>query len=288
MEKYNAKTIPGSHARQLASDLHYTYSNLTLRQSIKRMDINNSSNFSEDQLSIKKVISLIFIPGILLLCVFVASSILLKEHVPVYLCLLLSISVTIIPFEIAVIVIANKKQTGRFGIRAAFKRHVHVSMWKIVITSFVLFGWAGLMLAILRPIENSFLFHSVFSFVPDFFYSPNYAAQLATFPKWMIALTCIFNLILNGIFAPIVEELYFRGYLMSRMDRLGIKAPLIMNVLFSLYHLFTPWENLTRIVIFLPLHYSVWKEKNLYIGMLTHCLCNSFGAVSMFGLLING
>lgn len=251
------------------------------------MDANISANYSEDQLSIRKTILLIFIPAILLLSVFVASSILLKEYVPVYLCLLLSICVTIVPFEITVIGIANKKQFGRFGIRAAFKRHTRIPLWKIIITSFVLFGWAGLIIATLRPLENSFLIHSVFSFVPDYFYSPNYAAQLATFPKWIIALTCILNLFLNGIFAPIVEELYFRGYLMSRIDRFGNWAPLIINVLFSFYHLFTPWENLTRIMIFLPLHYSVWKERNLYIGMLTHCLCNSFGAITMFGLLLN-
>ncbi len=251
------------------------------------MDANISTNYSEDQLSIKQVISLIFIPAFLLLFVFVASSIVLREVVPVYLCLLLSISLTIVPFEMAVIGIANKKHDGRFGIKVAFKRHTRIPTLKIILLSFLLFGWAGLMLAILRPLENSFLIHSVFAFVPDYLYSTNFAAQLAAFPKWMIALTCIFNLILNGILAPIVEELYFRGYLMSRIDRFGNKAPLIINVLFSFYHLFTPWENLTRIVMFFPLHYSVWKNKNLYIGMLTHCLCNLFGAVSLFGLLLN-
>ena len=44
-----------------------------------------------------------------------------------------------------------------------------------------------------------------------------------------------------------VEELYFRGYLLPRISRLGAWAPLVNTVLFSLYHLFTPWLSVGRI-----------------------------------------
>lgn len=238
-----------------------------------------------EQLSMRRVIPLVFIPAILLLSVFIVSSVALKDYVPVYLCLLLSIVIIIVPFEIGVIGIANRRQFGKFGLQAAFKRHVPMPMWKIVLTALLLFSWAGLVFALLQPVENSLLINSVFKFVPDFLYSTTFTAQLAVFPKWIISLTCIVNLIFNGLIAPIVEELYFRGYLMSRMERFGKAAPFIVAVLFSLYHLFTPWENITRIIAFIPLHYFVWKNKNLYIGMLAHCACNLAGAIPLFGLL---
>jgi membrane protease YdiL (CAAX protease family) len=47
----------------------------------------------------------------------------------------------------------------------------------------------------------------------------------------------------------VVEEMYFRGYLLPRISRLGAWAPLVNTVLFSLYHLFTPWLNVGRIAI---------------------------------------
>ena len=46
-----------------------------------------------------------------------------------------------------------------------------------------------------------------------------------------------------------VEEMFFRGYLLPRISRLGAWAPLVNTVLFSLYHLFTPWLNVGRIAI---------------------------------------
>ena len=157
------------------------------------MNTNIPIVYSEEQLTMRRVISLVFIPAILLLSVFIVSSMLLKDYVPVYLCLLFAIAVTIVPFEIAVIAIANKKQYGKFGLQVAFKRHVTISKWKIVLMALLLFSWAGLVFALLQPVENSLLINSVFKFVPEFLYSTKFSVQLATFPKWIIALTCIVN-----------------------------------------------------------------------------------------------
>jgi uncharacterized protein len=238
------------------------------------------------QLPMKKVILLVFTPAILLLLFFVLSAVFLKNFIPVYLCLLLSIVVVIIPFEVAIIAAANKKEYGQLGLKAAFTNHKQLPIWKIILLGLISFAWAGLVFAILQPLENSILINWVFQFVPDYLRSTGFSSQLATFSKPLIALTCVINLIFNGLIAPIVEELYFRGFLMSRMARFGKATPFIVAVLFSVYHLFTPWENLTRIIAFTPLHYIAWKKKNLYIGMLTHCACNLAGAISLFSLLL--
>ena len=47
---------------------------------------------------------------------------------------------------------------------------------------------------------------------------------------------------------PIVEELYFRGYLLPRMEWMGRWAPLVNVSLFSLYHFWSPWQILGRIL----------------------------------------
>ena len=64
--------------------------------------------------------------------------------------------------------------------------------------------------------------------------------------------------------AAFVEELYFRGYLLPRIAHTKGWAPLISTVLFSLQHLFSPWQNLGRILAFLPIAYTVACKRILW------------------------
>jgi len=76
-------------------------------------------------------------------------------------------------------------------------------------------------------------------------------------------------LIFNVFLAPMVEELYFRGYLLPRMK--GRFAPLFHTFLFAAVHVFTPWMIITRTLGVLPLVFGV-KKKNIYIGIIVHIL----------------
>lgn len=60
------------------------------------------------------------------------------------------------------------------------------------------------------------------------------AASLADYPKSVVLLTFGALLIVNGLAAPIVEELYFRGYLLPRIAGFGRKAPYLETVFFTL------------------------------------------------------
>ncbi|MFN2272167.1 MAG: lysostaphin resistance A-like protein, partial [Anaerolineae bacterium] len=83
-----------------------------------------------------------------------------------------------------------------------------------------------------------------------------------------------------------VEEMYFRGYLLPRLSRFGAWAPLINTLLFSLYHFFTPWQNVTRIIALIPMVYVGWWKKNIYLGMIVHCLANTFSAIGVLALAL--
>ena len=72
---------------------------------------------------------------------------------------------------------------------------------------------------------------------------------------WLVTLGAYF--ILNGFVGPIVEELYFRGYLLPRMEWMGRWAPLVNVSLFSLYHFWSPWQIVGRILGFGPTVYAV-------------------------------
>jgi membrane protease YdiL (CAAX protease family) len=100
--------------------------------------------------------------------------------------------------------------------------------------------------------------------------------------KVALLITWTFGFIVNGIAGPIVEEIYFRGYLLPRISRLGAWAPLLNTVLFSLYHFFTPWLNVSRIIGLLPMVYAAWWKKSIYVSMAVHVLGN---AIPMLFLL---
>ena len=57
-------------------------------------------------------------------------------------------------------------------------------------------------------------------------------------------------------------------------------APLVNVLLFSLYHFFSPWQNITRILAFTPMAGVVRWKKNIYLSMCAHCLLN-IGSVSL-------
>ena len=79
--------------------------------------------------------------------------------------------------------------------------------------------------------------------------------------------------------APTVEELYFRGYLLPRMPHLKGWSPLLHSALFALYHTWTPWLAVTRTIFVLPLIYVVQRKKNIYLGVIAHCLINTIDVI---------
>ena len=107
-------------------------------------------------------------------------------------------------------------------------------------------------------------------------------AQLDPIIVWTIV---GLSLALN-IAVPWVEELYFRGYLLPRMGRFGRWAPLVNTALFSLYHVWLPWEFLSRVVALVPTIYVVWWKRDLRISIWVHVLLNSTGSIGLLVLAL--
>jgi hypothetical protein len=87
--------------------------------------------------------------------------------------------------------------------------------------------------------------------------------------------------LLSGLVAPIVEEMYFRGFLLPRMDHWGPAAPVINSLLFAVYHFYFPGNVPGIFVAFLPVAYVVMAKKNWRIGVVFHSLVNLRGVYSL-------
>jgi len=235
--------------------------------------MNNLKNSCEIKLSIFMIILLHLLPGIMmLLIVFVFSSPKIGINFSILLSLMISIAFGLIPMELGIIKYFAWKSNNKIRDVILFKEKtpLRISLPQIII-SFIIALFAFL---IFVQFERK-VWENTYNFFPDWFRVDRFNVRSIKFFK----LTLVLNFLFNGFLGPFVEELYFRGFLLPRMKEFGKFAPLINATLFSMYHFFSPWEIITRIVAVTPYAYSVWKNKNIKIGIVVHCSLNTLGCI---------
>ncbi|MBK7626062.1 MAG: CPBP family intramembrane metalloprotease [Bacteroidales bacterium] len=107
----------------------------------------------------------------------------------------------------------------------------------------------------------------------------------STLTKSKLLFTYLLFLPIMVLVVPIIEEFYFRGYLLPRMpDSLKGWTEITHSGLFALYHTWTPWMIVVRTFGVLPLIYLVKRKENLFLGIGAHCLLNLIDFIT--GVLI--
>ena len=72
-----------------------------------------------------------------------------------------------------------------------------------------------------------------------------------------------------------MEELYFRGYLLPRISRFGIWAPLLGGLFFALYHVWQLFGFVTVFLLGAALGYIVWWKKDIRLSISLHVFANA-------------
>ncbi len=146
----------------------------------------------------------------------------------------------------------NKKQNGKFGLKIALTNNEKQKWWKTLLWGIALFAFAGIISFTLGEVENKLtadLSSWLFSKLGEYFNWNNFEL-IKTYSKEILIFTSIFYIITNAFVFPVVEEIYFRGYLTNNLQKQGLYVPVVVSVLFSLYHLWLPFNNVFRITIF--------------------------------------
>ena len=197
-------------------------------------------------------------------------------------------TIILVPMELGMIISASKKEYGTCSLKSALEGQEKLALWKIVLIAFVFLGVAGLLSAFVAPLENQFLSKiraAVLNNLPIGFDWTNYE-YIKSFSKPTLIFTCVYYCIFNVLIGPIIEELFFRGYLTSHYKKQGVLTPILIAVLFSLYHFWLPFHNIFRILAFAPVAYVAYKKKNIYISIWFHCMCNLFSVVGFVFLVM--
>jgi CAAX protease family protein len=185
--------------------------------------------------------------------------------------LFLSMLVVLIPYELGVLIRARKRAGGRPPSELIpYTRRPRLVHYIIIVP--ILLAWMFFCLFVIAPHEQRFLVETASSWAPRWLLG---SAGSPSHSRGPLIATWVFGLAVNGLALPFVEELYFRGYLLPRIPCGRQWSPLVNSILFSLYHVFSPWQNLTRIAAVAPMVYVVSHERSVYIGMVTHCSLNT-------------
>lgn len=230
------------------------------------------------QISIKKLLLFVFAPALLMLGAY-CWAVQFRAAVPPFLSFIIIILVVLIPSEIGVILYHSKKENGKLNFQSAFIMQEKIPAVRVIGISAILVLMAAIVFTFLSPIESRIAFGTLFRGIPEYFKLADFFQSYTSYPRGIVITSLVLYAIANGILGPIAEELYFRGFLMPRINRFGNWAPVIIAVLFSAYHLFSPWEFITRIIACLPFVYYVYKKKNIYIGMVVHCTINTVSVI---------
>lgn len=220
-------------------------------------------------------------PGVLIaLCFVLITPYLVKNGYPPQLGSLLAIVIVAIPLLLAHLSSAKNKE-HRKNIWELNVYRNKLSTGKLILYSVGLVVLMFLVWGITQPVDE-IITDKIFNWLPGWYTVQDFKG----YSKSTIELTLILNLLLNGFLAPLIEEYYFRGYLLPRMEVWGKWAFVVNTILFSLYHLWQPYVYLTLMVALLPMIYLVWKTKDLRLAILTHSLLNIIGALLSFGLVM--
>lgn len=236
------------------------------------------------RLSLSMLLILHLLPGLFILVFYTVGARLSESlKLPTLFFLYLATAVVMIPFELGYMLYLGKKESGRLSLKGIVLYREVMPWWQYVALILPMLVWAFVLLAFIAQPVDSFVFRNFFQWLPRWFRLDPGDAD--TYSKTALLLLWGFYFITN-ISGAFVEELYFRGFLLPRISHLGFWAPLINTVLFSVYHFFTPSENVGRILALLPMVYVVWWKRNINIGIILHCGGNAVGLLIMLAQLM--
>jgi membrane protease YdiL (CAAX protease family) len=238
---------------------------------------------TSEQHSIGKSLALHILPGVFILTLFVATAPLLMSigFPPM---LAITIGATFgLAYQVWHLYSLGRKRNGKWSLEGIvlYRRAMPVWQYFALLPLFVILAF--LIDGLTKPVGVALL--SYLPWLPQWFEMRD-AGQLLGYSRSALVLTFGVSLLVNGIAAPIIEESYFRGYLMSRLSRFGRWTPVVETALFTLYHFWQPYYWVSQFLFTLPYVFAVAWKRNVRLGILIHMALNLLGGLLTAALIL--
>ena len=225
---------------------------------------------ADGQHSVARTVVLHLLPGVLMVAFYVLAAPLVRSlGFPSLVAIYLAILLVLIPFELGYLFYRARRNRSSLGSVVLYREPVPRAQFVALVLG--LLAWSAIFYVLIYPPLDAFFIENVFFWLPDALFL---AEDFARYSTAALVITWVLGFVVNAVAGPVVEEMYFRGYLLPRISRFGAWAPLINTVLFSVYHFFTPWQNVGRIVGLLPMVYAAWWKRSIYVSIGAHVLGN--------------
>lgn len=232
-----------------------------------------------NQHGIAKSLALHLVPGLLAGgCYYALAPVVGRWGYPSIMALMLAVGVALLPFELGWLIAAGRRE-GHPSLLQVVSYRTSLSIWRYLLWVPVLFVLLGVVFALMKPVDG-FLREHLFSRLPVL-----EAGLGEGYTRNALIVTYVMVAAFGVILGPVVEELYFRGYLLPRMGYAGRWAPLLHSFLFALYHIWTPWMVVTRTVGMLPLVYAA-QRRSLYLSIAVHVLVNAIDLIAGISFVV--
>lgn len=233
--------------------------------------VGTTPHVSAEQHSLPRSIVLHLLPGAVLFGFVLGAAAL---GIPGILALLIGIALVVVPIELGYLLYQGRSKSGRWSVWEVVDYREPMPARRIALWTVPLVAWFILMLSLSVAVLDGRIADGLFAWYPESVREFASFEGDSTYATWVVVVVFAAALAINGILGPVVEELYFRGHLLPRIDRFGRGAPVLNAVLFSLYHLWTPWQNIGRILGLLPWIYTVWRKRSVALSMAIHISVN--------------
>jgi membrane protease YdiL (CAAX protease family) len=207
----------------------------------------------------------------LFICVPLAAALGLPRQVA----FLLMDVLVLLPILLVFLYWLGSRRNGRLSLTGIVLNRRKLPAVRLMLLVGGLFAWAVVVIALLSPVD-AVLLERLFYWVPAALLPED---SVAAYPSAVLFATHLLSIVIVGVVAPVVEEMYFRGYLLPRVPWTGIGAPVWNTILFTIYHFWSPWRFVTRVVFGLPMVYTVWRTRSISVGLWWHCLGNVIGEI---------
>jgi uncharacterized protein len=252
----------------------------TIVQKINRVE-------TEKHTPIQSVLLHLLPGGVVTFVFIVLARFAAQQGLPAPLALLVTWLIAGIPIELAFLFYLGRQRNGRLSLDGIVLNRERIPFRQYALYVPLLLVWAAAWSTIFIPF-NETLRQTLFDWWPGWLILSEYARNLDQYPSAVLWIIVLLSAVMN-IAVPIVEELYFRGYLLPRIpsrQHLAL-APVINVLLFSIYHFWLPWETPARIITLIPVVYAVQWKQNVYISILVHVLLNTLGTIGLLALVLS-
>lgn len=225
-----------------------------------------------DRHSVPLSIALHLVPGALIVAAyaFIGAPVSRAIGAPIFAAWAIGLAIILFPLWFGLFWL-GKTQTGRYTMRGGVVRYRDkpFSRGKITLIGIGFMLYMAIVSLSLAPLD-SFMYDNLFSWVTFEGSGGSGTSYLDAYELDVVITTLLICGPFTGFLLPLIEEYYFRGFLLPRLPQLGRWAPLFNTTLFSIYHFWAIWTVPSKIIFLLPGIWFVWGKHDIRASIWMH------------------